>query len=172
MSTQSSIKRSQPLHEMDDESSSNGKMQKTHHGKSVSFNPNVRVRLTMSLDRYTQDEVEASWYSQEEYSDIRKECTKQIYMLNCGKTLRDKKYCSRGLEKFMEENAIAIADRRERAMDSVLMLQDFFDEQQQLQQDSNVIARCYREITRSSQLLAIERASKDQLVANRFLLQA
>ena len=114
MFTQMNIRRSQPFHHQiddnDKEESYRGTMPTTcprRQGKSVSFKETATVRTTLALDSYSQEEIESTWYTSTDYSNIQKQCTKEIRMLMKGKIFRDKKYCARGLERFVKEPAAA-----------------------------------------------------------------
>lgn len=68
--------------------------------KRVSFDERVQVRTTIACHDMSKEEINAVWYSPEEYLQITESCCKQIIKLNHGETLKDRKYCARGLESL------------------------------------------------------------------------
>lgn len=174
-------KRQQRPQKQPDKTSS-GKMQKIGHKKSVVFNSFVQVRTTISLNDYRKEEIEATWYTKAEKSEISRQCEKEIDKLNRGKTLRDKKYCERGLERFITENAAERAERKARAVGSVLSLQYHYSQSENVERTSPsssspsrmegdwyLIAQFYHEITRRSRNLAYEVALRDERAADKYL---
>ena len=162
-------KRQQRLQQQPDKASCGGKMQKTSHVKSVSFKDTVKVRMTISLESYSREEIEATWYTKAERSEILRQCNKEVDKLNRGKTLKNKKYCARGLERFVTEEAYARAERKARAVESVLSLQY---QHSPMDGDWYLIAQFYHEITRCSRTLAYEAALQDEQAAEKYLLAA
>ena len=71
--------------------------------RCVRFNASVTVRNTTALSEYTEEEIENCWFTSEEYDQIKHSMDKQIRKMNRGEKLKDKKYCSRGLECFADE---------------------------------------------------------------------
>jgi hypothetical protein len=68
--------------------------------KFVRFGNKDTFRKTLSIKDYTPDEVRATWYVSEDYQRILRQCQKEIRKINQGGELKDKKYCSRGLQGF------------------------------------------------------------------------
>jgi hypothetical protein len=65
----------------------------------VSFSEKIHsVRNTLSRKDYTTEEIQACWYTAEGNERIHRHCGKEISRLNEGIELKDRKYCSRGLE--------------------------------------------------------------------------
>jgi hypothetical protein len=66
----------------------------------VRFSAKIHVRNTLSSKvDYTTEEIQACWYSAEENQRIHRHCRKEIRKMDEGRReLKDKKYCSRGLE--------------------------------------------------------------------------
>jgi hypothetical protein len=121
------------------------------------------LRYTLSPKNYSPDEIEACWYQQEEYTIIRKGCCKQIKKLDQGKTLKDKKYCSRGLESYMQWAAKTKAQNRKLSINAVL-------DEQARQCCSNVfndeaLAQSYIQAASSCQLWANTVGLRDQRAA-------
>ena len=68
--------------------------EKTKIEKFVSFANHATARYTIALSDYSPEEIEATWYTEDESQERRKECIKQIRRLESGRTLKDKKYCA------------------------------------------------------------------------------
>ena len=66
--------------------------------KCVRFEKRHRSRKTLSIKDYTPDEVRATWYTSEDVLRRSRKYRKEIRKMNEGGKLKDKKYCSRGLE--------------------------------------------------------------------------
>jgi hypothetical protein len=100
----------------------------------VRFSEKIRVRNTISCKDYTPEEVEACWYTSDDNQRIHRQCSKEIRKLNEGSTLKDKKYCSRGLEGHTTIGAATKKQNRWLSINAVLdeqMIQweeDIFDE--------------------------------------------
>ena len=107
----------------------------------VSFNEEVRIRPTLSLRDFTEEELHNSWYSREEYNDISRGISKEVKKMTQGKVLRDKKYCERGLERFTEEGSKTCSRNKVRAIHSVLEEQHKQNEEGRF--DENSIAQVY-----------------------------
>jgi hypothetical protein len=87
---------------------------------SIRFSDNVSFRKTLSRKDYTPEDVEASWYSHEESKAISTQCIKEIKRMDMGEKLKDKKYCSRGLEGHTTIGAESKMRNRKVAIDAVL----------------------------------------------------
>ena len=80
-------------------------IRKNQSKSRVTFNSRVRVRHVMHHSEYTVAELNQCWYTRKDYVKISKQCQKEVAKLNAGQTLRDKKYCSRGLERYIINTA-------------------------------------------------------------------
>ncbi|KAL3935108.1 MAG: hypothetical protein SGBAC_009311 [Bacillariaceae sp.] len=84
-----------------------------------------------------------------------------------GKTLNDKKSCSRGLERYLTVNAIAKQENQRSAWQSV------FDEQTRQtklnQYDEEAIARVYRNVSSSCHMWAAVLGLRDQREATKYI---
>lgn len=92
--------------------------------KQVSIHKEVNIRLIIARQEISPEEYNATWYSQEEYAKITESCCKQITMLNRGELLKDKKYCSRGLESHTKTRSRVKSMARSLACQIVLQEQD------------------------------------------------
>jgi hypothetical protein len=87
---------------------------------TIRFSASVTVRETLSRKDYTPEEVKAYWYSHEESKAIRKQRSQEIRRINMGERLKDKKYCSRGLEGHTKIGAESKNRIRKVAINAVL----------------------------------------------------
>jgi hypothetical protein len=120
--------------------------------KHVSFDTLTTVRLIRSRKDYTPHEILSSWYSEGEEKRIHASCLKQIMMLEKGIELRDKEYCSRGLEYHTKNGSRSRSLNRETAFQIVLDEQDRQFETGE--PDFEKIAYMYHQASSSSQLWA------------------
>ena len=128
--------------------------------KNVRFYGSVYVQAGRSHHNYTPKERRACWYDNDEYNCIRNECVKQIWKMNQGGILKDKKYCSRGLEIHVKQTSIARGQNRRAAIYAVL---DEQEAQWQLEVvDEEAIAARYQETASSALLRARSIALRDQ----------
>lgn len=125
---------------------------RTNNKKRVSIDERVQVRTTIALHEMSQEEIDAVWYSPEEFHQITESCCKQIIKLNRGETLKDKKYCARGLESHIHIRSIG------KSMNRRLAYQVVFDEQERQWQkgshNDEVMSRVYLAASSSSCLWA------------------
>ena len=127
--------------------------------RGVQFAPHVQLRHILSHHDYTSEEKCLTWFTGVEYMSIRKACAKQLFKMEAGEILRDRKYCSRGLEGQTKLGYMARQKARRASIDAVLDLQE------ELQAESpsssscdndhdETIACVYRQATASRQLWA------------------
>ena len=131
---------------------------------AVRFSSSVEVRPILSSKHYTPEVRKACWYQNEEYREIRYECVKEIKKIQRGEVLKDKKYCSRGLEAHTRVAGIIKNQNRRDAFDAVLS-----EQQTQIRLgviDQGEIARKYQQIASSCQMWAHNIGLRDQLEAN------
>ena len=129
--------------------------------KVVSFAPTCKVRFGVARADYTDEEISASWYSDEDLTERRRRTMDIIFKLRQGEGDR---YCVRGLESTMPEAATELAFTRRMACHTVLREQ----ENQRLTQvyDPEAIARKYRNVSaRVCQLAAYHIGHEDALEA-------
>jgi hypothetical protein len=122
------------------------------------------LRYTLSPKNYSSEEIEACWYQQEEYTIIRKGCCKQIKKLDQGKTLKDIKYCSRGLESYMRWAAKTKAQNRKLSINAVLDEQDW-QRCSNVFNDEEALAQSYIQAASSCQVWANTVGLRDQRAA-------
>jgi hypothetical protein len=125
------------------------------------------VHFTLSRDDYSTEELRASWFQQEEYARITKDCCKQVRKMEEGEIFKDKKYCSRGLEAHTRLRSITKSANRKLAFSAVL---DEQEEQRQLGVvDDDTIGQLYNRVSSSCQLWATTLGLRDQREAERYL---
>lgn len=128
--------------------------------KRVTFG-RISVADTLNRDAYTKEELEASFFTDEDYEQITKDCCKQVSKMEQGKVLRDKKYSSRGLEGHTLLGSIAKFENRMLSISLVLSEQ----ERQRTgseQRNHDLIAVRYHQCTSSVQLWAHTIGMRDQ----------
>lgn len=135
--------------------------------KKLTFSNENAIHPTLSRDDISQNEREAAWYNEEEYRVITRSCVKQIRMLERGQELRDKKYCSRGLESHTKFGAVHKTKSRALSIDMVLNEQDKQIREGILDEES--IAFVYQEVSASSQLWANTIGLRDQRAAEQVM---
>lgn len=135
--------------------------------KSVTFNASVRVRRTTSLDDYTEEEVFAAWFQQDEFDDIKRKVLMLVRKVerDGAEIGHDKKYCIRGLESHLSERSDIKAEARKKVTKAIFFEQD----KQRLTGfvDDEVIAVASRNLSSKSQLMAISMGQKDQNEAHK-----
>ena len=98
----------------------------------------------LSVEDYSDDEIKACWYSDEEYQKIWRRCDKVIDKLNHGKAVNPRKYCIRGLERMTSLSHTRIECNRHDAYDAVILEQE--SQRKQNEYDPDRMAYLYREI--------------------------
>lgn len=129
----------------------------------VRFAVQSKVKLTISRHDITPTERSSAWYSENEYQDIARSCSKQIQKMNRGEELRDKKYCSRGLEQHTRIGCLNKMANRALSIQAVLV-----EQEQQIRdgiRDDESIAFMYHDVTSSSQLWATALGLQDRRAA-------
>jgi hypothetical protein len=117
------------------------------------------LHFILSRHDYTAEEKQAAWFQEKEYAMITRECCKQVRKMENGESLKDKKYCSRGLESHTRIAAISKSQNRKLAVNAVL---DEQDEQELETPDEEAISHAYCQVTSSCQLWASTIGLRDQ----------
>jgi hypothetical protein len=93
--------------------------------RSVSFDEEVTVRELLHLKEYSEEEIEATWYTDIDLSFIREECVVTIEKMTGRKLLvEDGMLCSRGLEYMTPKGSHLRHENRCISIDCVLDEQD------------------------------------------------
>ena len=136
--------------------------QTSSYAKKVSFKASVKCRKALHVNNYSDEEIAATWYNDQEFKVMRKSACMVAKMIEDG-TISSEDCCIRGLEHKNKTAARRKRAIRMNASEAVL------DEQQcQMQcgmNDDESIAQVYSKFTAESQIEAHERALKDQLEA-------
>jgi hypothetical protein len=96
--------------------------------RRISFSPHVTVCPSLHLNDYTDDEIDACWYHQEEQAEFRDEARFTISVMekgNIGLHLHQEKHCTtRGLEGLAAEGSQIKKLNRSLALTTVLEQQE------------------------------------------------
>jgi hypothetical protein len=133
------------------------------HPRRVTFSRNAAIRPTISRKGLLPEEVQAAWFTAEECSSIQDSCLKQAIKMDNGKILKEKKYCSRGLEGHTKIGRITRSHNIELSIHVVL-------DKQELQVgegivDEMALAHVYQQTASSCQLWASAMGLLDQRAA-------
>lgn len=134
----------------------------------VTFNEKIDQIKILSRKDYTKEEKNACWFQPKEMAKIADSCVKQATKMERGQVLKDKKFCSRGLEQLTLIGGIAKLRNRHDSIDAVLDEQDYQITSNGFV-DEDSIAYLYEQITSSSLLWARTVALRDQREAENFL---
>lgn len=135
----------------------------------VSFNPSVRVRLTLSVDHYSNLEIETCWYTAEEYERMRRRSMKIVHMMVRKPETTRSRYCTRGLEHLTPFSLRGRQVRHENFYNAVLLRERSCDGRRSTDRDCCdlvLAAQCTMQmVSRQSMRLALERAAQDVIAA-------
>jgi hypothetical protein len=129
------------------------------------FEERPAVHFILSRHDYTTEELRASWYQDDEYARMTTECCKQIRRMEEGQILKDKKYCSRGLESHTRLGTISKSKNQKLAIST--LLEDQVENRQLGVDDEEALAQHYNQATSSCQLWATAVGLRDQKEAER-----
>jgi Skp family chaperone for outer membrane proteins len=141
--------------------------QQPEQGRSVRFSARIESCEILPLEEYTEEEIFAVWYQDEEYAKIRRHCRKAIRKMENGEACSESKHCSRGLEGMTKAGVQAGVDNRDQAFDAVLCEQAILwcDERCDVE---DVIAEIYAAISSGCQRRAAAVGHRDAIVAARY----
>jgi hypothetical protein len=93
---------------------------------SISFNPSVHIKPTIHIDDYSEEEIAASWYCENELKTNNPELmTTLLLMANACIMPNSERLCSRGLESFTSKGRAIKKQHRKEARIAVLDEQDY-----------------------------------------------
>ena len=92
--------------------------------RSIHFNDEVNVRSIQAVSHVPGAIKHELWFQEAEYSTIKKKTRALLEKVDQHGIVNGKKYCTRGLEKYMEEKVGARSQTRYAAWDTVLMEQE------------------------------------------------
>ncbi|KAG7357262.1 hypothetical protein IV203_001950 [Nitzschia inconspicua] len=134
--------------------------------KFVSFADTASVRPTLSRDAYTKEEQLACWFTEEDFSRMKKSSMALVAKMNSGSSFATK-YCTRGLEKYTRVQGRHRLKNRYDSIYAVLDEQDkMYDEG--ISVDDERISRVYSSRTSSSILWAHIVGLRDQKEADKY----
>jgi hypothetical protein len=126
--------------------------------RSIQFNEDVNVRKIQPVSKVKGAKKNELWFQDDEYHSIKKKTRALLEKVDSNGVVNGKKYCTRGLEKYMEDPAKRARDKYA-AWDSVLMEQEM---QRKLQiYDDETLGKFYRRTSLTSTLEAADRANAD-----------
>ena len=162
--------------------------------RRVTFSTIGKARRHISLKDYTEEEIELTWYTQDDYVAIKKSVIRQIFCIESGEISKNYKYCPRGIEGHTKLGSISRSKARKESIATVLNTQgalmerarqqppiqvtdaawkiayDFTVDASKAKDDDldpvNVIAHRYCQITSSCQLWAMATGQADAREAN------
>jgi hypothetical protein len=135
--------------------------------KCVTFEKRSMFRNTLSIKDYTPDEVRATWYTREDVRRISRQCQKEIRKMNKGDKLKDKKYCSRGLEGRTNDG-LALK-KQERVLSISTVLKEQMGQWDEGVFDEDAIAAIDIRASSSCQMWANFVGQQDQKAIERYL---
>jgi len=125
---------------------------------SITFNEDVNVRNIQPISKVKGAVKQELWFQDVEYTQIKKKTRALIQKVDATGTFDGKKYCTRGLEKYMECPEKR-ASKKYQGWDSVLMEQEM---QRNLQiYDDESISGFYKQTAQENVVEATHRAQLD-----------
>jgi hypothetical protein len=121
------------------------------------------------IDEYSSALIESIWYNDADYQRIQNSCIKIIRKMNSDEPMEKmkKKYCSRGLENFLDARILARRTNRAKAREAVL------DEQRKQWMngifDPARISNIYAQHSLGGKIEAIYTARRDELESTRVM---
>ena len=144
--------------------------------KSVSFHGSVKVRLTTHINNYTDKEIDACWYSPEDFDAIRADIQTIVNQLQAeedhakprrNRTIPcDDEVCRRGVECKTRKNKICRQQLRMAAWYAVFSEQDLLEEEiyeNPSFEPEKCIAHAYSVVSATALSIAHATALRDQL---------
>merc|ERR1711865_310201 len=135
--------------------------------RSITFDNDVDVQKIEPIKSLAgKDGSKSLWFQENEYESIK---TKTLALLDrvdpTSGIIDGKKYCTRGLEKFMTPEATEV--KKHQAWDSVLNEQ--FLQRKDGEYDEETLANIYMYSTKRSRKQAFQRASLDAVASEAYL---
>ena len=119
--------------------------------KQVSFHPRVTCKRALHINNYSDDEVMASFYQEDDYLEMREDVRRCVQLIEQGHdhALDDINYCRTGVENRTTAKLQNRVAHRMRAVDAVL---NEVDRQWNAQEeyDDEIISELYKQITAST----------------------
>lgn len=132
--------------------------------KALRFDETMnQIQPILHLDEMPEEEVNATWYSAEEYGEIKAAYQLTIFMMEAGEELNSEEHTSRGLEYRTQEGAWARYENKRDAYNAVLDEQD--RQWQRDEDDHDEIGRIYLQHSAKCAEAAASRAAVDEIEA-------
>ena len=123
--------------------------------KGVSFNPNAYMYRVLHINEYSKEEVLSSWYTTEEFKEIKGNIKSTLLKMDLGVPLdEDKEECSQGLETYTMKGSTRKLQHRQAAAFAVFDEQDEQDELGYCTDSDERIADVYQRHTYASHIVA------------------
>jgi hypothetical protein len=137
--------------------------------KSVSFNKNVRFRLTQHVNDYSVEEEQACWYSRDDYIEMNNDVRCTVKMIeeaerNSTNVFDDVQCCRRGCEKWTHNGAKRTLRRRREAITAVLSEQCAQVAHYGSLDEHRLLAIAYRQCSYRSQQTAYSMGLDDEKI--------
>jgi hypothetical protein len=138
--------------------------------KSVSFAPTAMLRLAIHINNYSDDEIEACFYSDSEYFEFKRDVKRTARMVEKKQNIGEVNDSRRGVECLTRE-ALKIKSKNRRharrAVMSEQLNQLLSEEHDGVDfQDDNRIAAAYADTTRESAVMAYLAGLSDEAIVN------
>jgi hypothetical protein len=132
--------------------------------RAVSFAPRVRAKKTLGLKAYTAQEMETTWYDEEEMEAIRLGNHATVVKMRKGEVLDEEHFCSRGLE-HQSSNGDETSNKLAQLAGLAAVRKE--QELQRVRGISNPmrLAQAYKKVARPFELDARDRGCVDAQVA-------
>jgi len=135
-----------------------GRRESIKRRTSITFNEDVNVRKIQAISKVKGAVKQDLWFQDVEYTQIKKKTRALIEKVDASGQFDGKKYCTRGLEKYMECPQKR-ASKKYQGWDSVLMEQEM---QRNLQiYDDESISGFYKQTAQENVVEATNRAQLD-----------
>jgi hypothetical protein len=133
--------------------------------QGVTFKQTVSVRKALHINDFSDSEIQAFWYDDDEFKAMRKDVKAALSMLNDGMLEEDNEYhCQRGLEPHTKKGLARRRQNKRAVREAVLTEQELQWEEDDVY-DPEYIATVSMDVSSSSQATAHALGLKDQLDA-------
>ena len=126
----------------------------------VGFVPHVMVYDVPSAQSFSDDQLQSIWYSREDISRIKQECTETVKLMIGQHALDPDTQCSRGLEFRTPEGLKRRQRNKHSSIDAVLDEQD--RQWDNDEEDAEYLADVYRDYSLPCQAMAHRMGLRDQ----------
>jgi hypothetical protein len=127
--------------------------------RTVYFKETVSIRKTVHINDYSDAEVEACWYSGNEFYEMKREVRYTVDLIDRGSILDERTYSKRGLENRIRNDAQMRAKRKTTARGAVIREQ--LMQKRWGENNGYSIAKKYRERTYHGKQVAYLRGVAD-----------